>query len=325
MSFYNTSAIPYDRAFLLSRMVFVVLGLSAVALSRKHFASTLRGRWATAPGQSKASAPESQSPAITLRPLASLAMAGSQPGLFGGAWQVARIELKELVSSPGLYLFVPLILLETLGTSLVQVGYLDTPILITSGSFAVTAMTPLSLCVCLLLLWYTVDSLERERSTRLAEIAHAAPIRTGSLLLGKAVALAAAGLAIVLAAGLAGVIAILVQGRAPLEFRPFELLWGLLLAPTFLAWTCFVIAVHTITRNRYTTYAIGFGVIGFTGYRVLADEINWVGNWPLWSRGSLERHQRAGNGPQGPGAEPGAGSRRGDLLPRSDCAILPPP
>ena len=90
-------------------------------------------------------------------------------------------------------------------------------------------------------------------------------------------------MAIVMAAGLGGVIAILIQGRVPLEFRPFLLLWGLLLVPTFLVWTCFVIAVHTLTRNRYTTYAIGLGVIGFTAYRLLANEINWVGNWPLWS------------------------------------------
>src|SRR5271157_103940 len=104
--------------------------------------------------------------------------------------------------------------------------------------------------MCLLLLWYTVDSLDRERSTRLVEIAHAAPTRTGSLLLGKAVALAAAGLAIIIAAGLGGVIAILIQSRVLLEFRPFVLVCGLLLVPTFLVWTCFVIAVHTITRNR---------------------------------------------------------------------------
>ncbi len=210
-------------------------------------------------------------------------MAAAGPGLIWGAWHVARIELAELVWSPGLYLFVPLILLQTLSQSLFQVGYLDTPLLVTSGSFAVATMTPLTICVCLLLLWYTVDSLDRERSTRLTEMAHAAPIRTGSLLLGKALALAAAALAIVLAAGLGGVIAILIQGKAPLEFRPFALVWGLLLVPTFLVWTCFVIAVHTLTRNRYSTYAIGLAVIGFTAYRLLANEINWVGNWPLWS------------------------------------------
>ncbi len=283
VNFYNTAAILYDRAFLLSRLAFILLGLGAVSLSWRHFASTLRGHDSRASSRARTLPPESQSMAVPHQPLASLGMAGTRPGLLWGAWHVARIELAELVSSPGLYLFVPLILLETLGSSLVQVGYLDTPLLVTSGSFAVTTMAPLSTCVCLLLLWYTVDSLDRERSTRLVEMAHAAPIRTGSLLLGKAAALTAAGLAIILATGLAGVITILIQGRAPLEFRPFALVWGLLLVPTFLAWTSFVIAVHTITRNRYTTYAIGLAVIGFTAYRLLANEINWVGNWPIWS------------------------------------------
>jgi len=283
VNFYNTAAIPFDRAFLLSRLVFILLGLGAVSLSRRHFASTLRGHSSRASGPARAISPESQSMAVPHQPLAALGMAGTRPGLIWGAWHVARIELKELVSSPGLYLFVPLILLQTVGQSLVQVGHLDTPLLVTSGSFAVAAMTQLTTCVCLLLLWYTVDALDRERSTRLGEITGAAPIRTGSLLLGKAVALAAAGLAIVLAVGLGGVIAILIQGRVPLEFRPFVLVWGLLLVPTFLVWTGFVIAVHTITRNRYTTYAIGLEVFGFTAYRLFANEINWVGNWPLWN------------------------------------------
>ena len=42
-------------------------------------------------------------------------------------------------------------------------------------------------------------------------------------------------------------------------------------------------AVHTITQNRYTTYALCLAVLCFTGYRALTNQINWVGNWPLWS------------------------------------------
>ena len=112
-------------------------------------------------------------------------MTTARPGLLAGAWQVARVELTELRSSPGLYLFIPLILLQTLGPALVAVGFLDTPLLITSGTFAVRTMGILTGCLCLLLLFYTVESLERERSTRLAAIAYATPIRTGSLFLGK--------------------------------------------------------------------------------------------------------------------------------------------
>ena len=61
--------------------------------------------------------------------------------------------------------------------------------MVTPTSFAVRSMGTLTTCICLLLLFYTVESLERERSTRLAAIAFATPIRSGSLLLGKSVAL----------------------------------------------------------------------------------------------------------------------------------------
>ena len=77
-------------------------------------------------------------------------MTTARPGLFAGAWQAARVELTELRSSPGLYLFAPLILLQTLGPALIAVGFLDTPILVTSGTFAVSTMGTLTTCLWLL-------------------------------------------------------------------------------------------------------------------------------------------------------------------------------
>jgi hypothetical protein len=306
VSFYNKAAIPFDWGFLVSWLIFILQGFGAVVLCQRHLMRTLRGRTVRAPRQRGSLLLEPRSSTQegicdkavaaghdrkraatgTVRPprrsLAALGMIGGRPGLLMGGWHVARNELAEIVFSPGLYLFIPLILLQAIGASLLQVGYLDTPLVVTSGSFATSAMSQLATLVCLLLLWYTVESIERERTARLADICYSAPIRTSSLVLGKAAALAALGAAIVLTAGLAGLIAIQIQGRAPVEFRPFVLVWGLLLLPTFLVWTSFVIAVWTITRNRYTTYAIGLGVIGFTGFRLLTGEINWVGNWPLW-------------------------------------------
>jgi len=286
VQFYNNATIPPDRRFLLSRLVFVALGLGAAALCRLHFAATLRG---TSLRQARRHAAAAQpadpvlSGDIEQAPLASLGMTTARPGLWGGAWHVAQVELAELRSSPGLYLFVPLLLLQTVGTALIEVGFLDSPLLVTSGTFAVHTMESLSYCLCLLLLFYTVESLERERSTRLAAMAHATSIRTESLLIGKSVALLAVSLAIVSAVVIAGIITILIQHKVGLEIRPFLLVWGLLLAPTVLLWTTFVMAVHTITQNRYTTYALGLAVLIFTGYRLLTNQINWVGNWALWS------------------------------------------
>ena len=131
-------------------------------------------------------------------------MTTRRPGLLAGAWQVARRRAHRAAIQPWTLPFIPLILLQTIGTSLVAVGSLDTPFLVTPGIFVVGAMGTLMTCVCLLLLFYAVESLERERSTRLAAIAYATPIRTGSLLLGKSVALATVALTIAAATPWAG-------------------------------------------------------------------------------------------------------------------------
>jgi ABC-2 type transport system permease protein len=295
VAFYNTAAIPLDAGFVASRVAMVLIGLGSVALAGRHFAATVRGATSRAARRSAALmrseleagkaalAPELSRAAVAIpAPLASLGMTMRRPGLLRGAWHVARSELAELRSSPGLYLFIPLLLLQTLVPALIQVGPFETYLLVTPAGFAVGALRSLTTCLCLLLLFYAVESLERERSTRLAAIALATPIRTSSILLGKLLALGAVALAIVGAVTLGGIIAILIQGEVRLNPRPFLVYWGVLLVPTTLLWIAFVMVVHAITQSRYATYAVAIGVLIFTGYRYLTDQINWVGNWPMW-------------------------------------------
>ncbi len=289
VAFYNTSSIPLDAGFLFSRAAVVALGLVAVAASSRRFAAKLRGprrrhgeaRELDLAGAAVPSAPvdATKSPAT---PLVGLGMTMRRPGLLVGAWRIACAELAELRSSPGLYLFIPLLLLQTITTSLVETGFLDTSFLVTPAGFAVRAMGTLTTCSCLLLLFYAVESLERERTTQLAAIVQPAPVRTGSILLGKVIALAMVAAAIILSVGLGGVVAILIQGKVGLAVTPFLLYWGLILLPTIVLWLAFVIAVQSLTQSRYTTYAIALAVLLFTGYRLLTDQANWVGNWPMW-------------------------------------------
>ncbi len=295
VAFYNTATIPPDAGFLASRVAMVLMGLGAVALAGRHFAATLRGSTSRAARraaervrselESRGTAPvrEASRAGVAIPgPLASLGMTMSRPGLLRGAWHVGRSEVAELRSSPGLYLFIPLLLLQTLVPALIQIGPFDTYLLVTPAAFAVGALRSLVTCLCLLLLFYAVESLERERSTRLAAIALATPIRTGSLLLGKLFALGVVALAIVGAVTLGGIIAMLIQDEVPINLRPLVVYWGLLLVPTILLWIAFVLVVHALTQSRYTTYAVALGVLIFTAYRYLTDQINWVGNWPLW-------------------------------------------
>jgi ABC-2 type transport system permease protein len=288
--FYNTSAVPVDRAFGFSRLGLVVLGLGAVALTQVHLARTLRGsakpnlgwlerlrkRWSS--GESDVFAPRKPAP------LASLGMRSGVPGYFRTMWLIARTELRELRSQPGLYLFIPLIVLETVGTSVIAQGAFGTPLLQTPGTLAVATLNIITTLVCLLLMFYTAESLRREQTTGLFSIEYAAPIRTSALLFGKALANSFVGVVVVLANLLACLIVLAIQGKVSIQLWPFVLVWGLLLIPTFLVWTSFVTATFSLTGNREATYGISLGALVLTGYvQIATTKMNWVGNWPLWS------------------------------------------
>lgn len=210
-------------------------------------------------------------------------MSTRSAGFFPGAARVAETELKNLLSSPGLYVFAVLILLQTLGNSLVALGAFQTPLLLTPGQLAVSTMNILSILLCLLLMFYTVESIERDRGTGFFNISYSAPTRTGSILFGKALANTAVGVLMILATFAGCAIALLVQGRVGLDLVPFLLVWGLLLVPTILLWTSFVTMVQAIGSQRYATYGLCLALLLFTGYRIETGRMNWVGNWPLWS------------------------------------------
>jgi hypothetical protein len=209
-------------------------------------------------------------------------MRSGVPGFVGGALEVMRAEVHGILRHPGLYLFVPLILMQVLLNEY-NVGAFDTRLLNTAGMLAVGMMNTLTLLVCMMILFYTTEALQRERSTGLSAIAYATPLRTGALLAGKALANSILGVSIVAACLTGCIVMLAVQGQVPLDLMPFALVWGLLLMPTFLVWTAFVSAVQAISGNRYVTYTIGLGVVIGSGWAQARDKMNWVWNWDLWS------------------------------------------
>jgi len=283
VKFYNENRIGFDGPFLLSRLGFVAAGLGSVAYSQARFAQTLRGVRGIPRRKRRKSA--ALAPAGTgMRPatLAGLDMRIRPFGLFSGMLEVARVEFRELISSPGLYLFVPIILLQA-SSELLQVGAIQAPLLVTPGFTAARLANTLTLLLCLLLLVYTVESLVRDQVTGLSSIAYASPARSASILFGKALANSFVGAIVLLAALLVCLVEVLIQGKVPFSVTPFLVLWGLLLLPTFLLWTSFVSALFSATRNRYVTYAAALGAISVTGFLQLRDKMNWVGNWNLWN------------------------------------------
>ena len=282
VDFYNHAHVRLDALMLLQRLLSVAVGLGAVALVQRRVAARIRGAVRGRRGSRAAAAEPAGGAAPEPAFLAALRMRSGAPGFVAGTLEVARTELRLLGRHPGLYLFVPLILIQIFG-GLVSVGAFDTPLLQTPGYLAVGNMNTLTLLICMVILFYTTESLQRERGTAMSAIAYASPVRTGALLAGKSVANALLGTAIVLAALVGCAIVLAIQHTVPFSFGPFALVWGLLLLPTFLLWTAFVGAVYAATTNRGATYSLGLAAMALTAWFQLRDKMNWVANWDLWS------------------------------------------
>ena len=287
VAFYNTQRVPYDGLFWLNRLWILIAGIGAIFLTQRSVARSLSGVVASksarkaALAQQGAAAP-SWSEAPSAAALSGLHMKSSTPSYVRGTLAVAGAELHELLRQAGLYIFIPLILIQALGNALLAVGAFDTPILLTPGVSAVGIANQISTLVLLLLLFYTVESLERERSTGLSQILYATPLRTAALLSGKALANSVVGAVVLFASLAASAIAIAVQRTVPFSLEPYLIIWGLLLIPTFFAWTAFVSAVYAVVGNRYAAYSVSLAVLIFSGFRALTRQMSWAGNWPLW-------------------------------------------
>ena len=289
VAFYNKAHVPYDALFWMNRAWLVLAGLGSVLLTQRAVARSLRGAVASkkdmkARAAETVAAPAAWEEAPSGAVLAGLGMRAGAPGFLRTVSSIAGSELREIVRQKGLYIWVPLILIQVLGNALTAVGAFDTPVLLTPGTSAVAVATQANALVLLLLLFYTVESLERERATGLAQILYATPARTSALLAGKAVANCFVGVVILLTSLLASWIALAVQHTVPFSLGPYALVWGALLIPTFLMWTAFVTAVYAWVGNRYTAYALAIAALTYTVFRALTGQISWAGNWPLIGR-----------------------------------------
>ncbi len=121
VAFYNSASIPLDGTIIANRLALPGDrpgrgGFEPVALRQGAPGEVATGRAGVEAGPRAVEARgagrgarrgRDRSPLESGR-WASLGMTSRRPGLIGGAWTVMRAEVRELRSSPGLYLFVPL-------------------------------------------------------------------------------------------------------------------------------------------------------------------------------------------------------------------------
>ncbi len=285
VAFYNHARIGWSPALLLSRFAWASVGLAMVAMvARKQSALSAPAKRASrAREKHERIAPPVESVVrAQATGIAALGMTQAAPHTLAAIVRLAGFELRGLARQPGLYLFVPVILLTILPSALSANGPFDSALLPMPGFLAQRSMASLLTCTTLLLLFYTVESLERDARTRLDTILNTTPTAGAAFLLGRLLANMLLGVMVMLVAWVACLGVMIVQQTPSKSVVPFLLLWGACGIPTVVVWTAFVGMVWSKTGSRYATYGVGLVVMMGTAWLFLEGKANWLSNWALW-------------------------------------------
>ncbi|MEM6647548.1 MAG: ABC transporter permease subunit [Bacteroidota bacterium] len=283
VAFYNTAPLELSGTLVLNRALVLGLTAGAVAYAVRHYRETLGGERAkSTKGAKPATSGVSAATLLHGQPLRSLGMVSAAPGWFSSMWTIARAEMRELRGQPVLYLLLLFCGYTVLEFGTVGGSVLGAAVVLTGGRVAVQAIIVLTILLSLVLVFYTVETLHRERTTRTEAILFALPFRTSAFLVGKAVANAAVvTLMLVLCMALA-IVRLLTQPVGSADLGALVFVWSVVLFPTFLVWSAFMTMVAASTRSRYVAYVLGLLALVWTGYLFQSGSMTWVTNWPLW-------------------------------------------
>lgn len=286
IGFYNTAPLALDVAFVLNRILMIMLSLLAVAGAVRHH------RKAVVPTERQRNwmfwrkphtARTTRAATHAFLQIKQLNMASHTPSFFTNLWHITRIEIYILLRQPILYLFI----LFTIGMIMEMAteagsGPFGAHAILTSGSMAVATIAIASFLLCLVLLFYTIESYQRDQSTGFQAILYASPFRTAALLLGKSLALFFMSAVVLILLSLLIIIHLMSQQQGSVELAPLFIIYGLLIMPTLFLWNAFVVAIIAIVRNRYAAYGICLMVLGFSSYQHFSGNMTWLSNWDLW-------------------------------------------
>jgi len=298
-AYYNTTSIALDGMMLANRVALLVLGFGAVGVAAWRESLRLRGSHRVAPVAMQTAIAAADGDDVARRaarkeldreigPVMPVSVQ-SAPSAFASARAALSAEVRELRRAPGLILFVPLIVLQVVGSAIAVPGAFDTPLLLTPGGMAASTFNTVTLLSILLVLFYATESLARDEKARTTAIVGSSGSRLGAIVAGRLVANCAVVLIAVLGGVYLGVcISFLVQGIrsgawiAPSPV-PFLLVWSCMLLPTILLTLGFIALAWALTRNRFAVYGLGLGVLMLTGWAFTRGWVTWTFNWHLWN------------------------------------------
>lgn len=281
----NQLAVSYDGYMIANRVL--VLAVSALLLAILYSRFSTSERAGADAGQNQTSflnlapqverlyqeaEPSSRAPASyadeapATKPVVIPRVGYVNEGLRAGLCQFAAalgVEFRLLLAERSLVVIAPLVMFVC-GLELAAYGV--GPAASYSAEYAFRTANTLLLFLFAVAVFYTGESMHRDRETRVEPMLWSTPAPDFALLVSKFAAALMLSLSLAALVGLTAAAIQVYKGHAPFEPQKYLAAYALILTPSVIFMTAASVALNVILRDKYLTYALSLALAGALYY-----------------------------------------------------------
>jgi len=197
------------------------------------------------------------------------------------------VEFRLLRAERGLMVLIPLaIILSSFSVPFSRIAV--------EVSYSVTSATNtanmLLLFLACLIIFYLGEAMHRDRELRIEPVIWSTPAPNSVLLLSKWLAMVLLALSLLVVGGLTTIMAQLFRGYTPIDFSAYFIINAIVVVPSVIFITAFVMALNVLLRNKYVAYVVAVGTGAGLFYLYGIGHNHWLYNpllYKLWKYADL--------------------------------------
>jgi ABC-type transport system involved in multi-copper enzyme maturation permease subunit len=305
----NQTAVGYDAYMIANRALMVFVSFLCLFILHRRFSTTERDKRSAGPSQtsildlapraerlsSEPESPVAAQPVQAVETVAVQKVALPHVNLDTRGWRAnlrqlsaaLAVEFRLLRAERSLVVVAPLVMLLC-GLELTMYG-VARGISYSAGYAGRTEGTLL----CFLFgvaVFYTGETMHRDRELRVEPLLWSAPAPNPVLLFSKLLAALLLSLSLVALVGLTAVGVQAYKGHAPIELQSYLATYAVILIPSVVFLTAASAALNVLLRDKYLTYAVSLALGGALYYLTAQGFRNWLYNpvlYQLWTPADL--------------------------------------
>ena len=137
-----------------------------------------------------------------------------------------------------------------------------------------------------LIIFFTGETMHRDREVRVRPIVWSTPAPNSVLLLSKCFAAALLAFALLAVVGLVAIVIQVFRGHTPVDFTAYVAVYGVVVVPSIVFITSMVVALNALLRNKYATYVVAVATSAVLLYLYNIGYNHWTYNpllYRLWT------------------------------------------